>query len=230
MITIKQIVISVAAFIAATGISFAQTYTLTPNDTIQMNGVMEDLQTLSIEQTNTTTDTIIVKWQKISENVPLNWEAAVCDNAICYTTLVSGGTMNPVLPTEYGFVLLHITPHVNYGTAIVRYSVWDEANPTLKDTLTFILTVDGTSSVQEGNNKSEIKLFPNPASDNITITNLALGSHYTVYDGNGKSIISGNNTTDILSISCKGLAKGTYTISITNKGGITTTKKFIIQH
>lgn len=229
MITIKQIVLSVAAFIVATDIAFAQTYTLTPNDTIEMIGVMEDLQTLSIEQTNTTADTIILKWQKISENVPLNWEAAVCDNAICYTSLVPGGTMNPVLPTEYGFVLLHITPHVNYGTAIVRYAVWDEVNPTLKDTLTFILTVDGTSSVKEGNSKPQIKIFPNPASDNITIANLALRSHYTVYDGNGKNVISGNNSADILSIPCKGFVNGTYTISITNKGG-TTTKKFIIQH
>ncbi|UPT68041.1 MAG: T9SS type A sorting domain-containing protein [Sphingobacteriales bacterium JAD_PAG50586_3] len=228
MITIKQIVLSVAAFIVATDIAFAQTYALTPNDTVEINGVMEDLQTLSIQQVNNSSDNIILKWQKVSESVPQNWEAAVCDNAICYTSLIAGGTMNPVLPTEYGFVLLHITPHVNYGTAIVRYSVWDEANPAIKDTLTFILTVDGTSSVQE-DNKPQIKLFPNPASDIITITNLALGSHYMVYDGNGKTVLSGNNSTGILSFPCKGFANGTYTISITHKG-TATTKKFIIQH
>lgn len=230
MVTLKQIVVSVAAFIVATGIAFGQTFTNTPNDTIQLSGMMEDLQTLSIQQINVSQDTIQFKWQKVSAFVPANWEAAVCDNSICYTSLVNNGSMIPVAPTDFGFILLHVTPHVNLGTAIIRYAVWDEANPALKDTLTFILTVDGTSSVQEETTNPQINIFPNPASDNITIANMVLGSQYTIYDSNGKSVLSGNNSANTLSISCKGLANGTYTILITNKSTRSTTKKFIIRH
>ncbi|MEO8087154.1 MAG: multicopper oxidase domain-containing protein [Bacteroidota bacterium] len=121
--------------------SIAQTYTISPDDTIQLTGVFEDLQTLSISQINNSADTLNLMWRKISESVPSNWNATVCDNSICYTTLVDSGSMNPVLPFDYGFILLHITPHVSYGTAKIRYSVWDINNPGSIDTLTFILTV-----------------------------------------------------------------------------------------
>lgn len=225
----QYIAISVVVFLAATGISLGQTFTNTPNDTIQLMGMMEDLQTLSIQQVNVSQDTVQLKWQKVSAIVPADWEAAVCDNSICYTSLVNNGSMIPVAPTDFGFILLHVTPHVNLGTATIRYAVWDEANPALKDTLTLILTVDGTSSVQEGTDKPQINIFPNPTSDNITITNLTLGSQYIIYDSNGKNVISGNNSAGILSIPCKTLPNGAYTISITNKGTTAITKKFIIQ-
>ncbi|CAN5618435.1 hypothetical protein BH11BAC1_BH11BAC1_20120 [soil metagenome] len=132
----------VAILLMVTGNSIAQTYSISPNDTIQLTGALEDLQTLSISQINTSADTLNLMWRKVSESVPPNWDAYVCDNSICYTTLEDSGSMNPVLPSDYGFVLLHITPHVDYGTALIRYSVWDINNPGSIDTLTFRLTVN----------------------------------------------------------------------------------------
>ena len=70
-----RFVFSVAAIIAATEFSFSQSFLLVPNDSISITGILEDLQTLSILQQNNSTDTLHLKWQKISENVPLLWEA-----------------------------------------------------------------------------------------------------------------------------------------------------------
>ena len=141
---IKHIVLVVAAMLVATTFSFAQSFTNSPNDTVIVNGIMEDLETLIINQVNSTTSTLYLEWQKVSESVPALWEASICDNRICNTSLVDSGTMNPISPADFGFLLLHITAHVNYGTAIIRYAVWDINSPMLKDTLTFLMNVTPT--------------------------------------------------------------------------------------
>lgn len=141
---IKQTILVVVAFFAATTFSKAQSYTIDPNDTVEVNAALEDLQTLSIIQLNNTMDTLTLKWSKVSEYVPANWEASVCDNQFCNTTLIDSGTMNPVYPTEYGLLLIHCTPHVNYGTAVIRYAVWDVNFPNTRDTLTYMITVTPT--------------------------------------------------------------------------------------
>ncbi len=138
---IKHTVLVVAAILSATTFTFAQSYTISPNDTFIVNAMMEDMETLTINQVNSTTDILYLKWEKISESVPALWEASVCDNQICYTTLVDSGSMSPISSSEIGFLLLHITAHVNYGTAVIRYAVWDKNFPSMRDTLTYIMNI-----------------------------------------------------------------------------------------
>ncbi len=137
----KYIILTLVTFIVTNVNTLAQSYSIIPNDTIQISGVLEDLETLSIQQQNNSNDTLFLEWKKVSESVPLFWDASICDNSFCYASLIDSGYMNPVFPGDYGLLLLHITTHVNYGTAIIRYAVWDALTPNLKDTLTYILQV-----------------------------------------------------------------------------------------
>lgn len=231
MKTIRNIVLVVAAIIVATTVSFAQSYSLTPNDTIKIVGMMEDLETLSIQQINTSTTSITFLWQKISEIVPEKWEATVCDNAYCRTTLEDSGVMNPVEPTDYGLLLLHITPHVNYGTAIVRYAVWDSTNPLQKDTLTYILIVKEASGIVETFNSNLFSIFPNPSQDNITIsTFLNQGYKYLILDEAGNNVQAGHIISSSMSIDTKNLPSGMYSMSILDDQKIVMIKKIIVQH
>lgn len=228
---IKNIVLSVAAILAATDISFAQSFSNTPNDTINIVGMMEDLETLSIEQLNISPNTITLKWKKVSESVPLLWEASVCDNQICNTTLVDSGMMNPVNPSDYGLLLLHITAHVNFGTAIIRYAVWDIANPTVKDTLTYILTVSATSGISEAHSKYAFNIYPNPAKENINIiSKLQTGFQYIITDISGKEMNKGSSKTNTISLSTENLPNGLYSVSIIAENNTINTKKILIQN
>jgi len=231
MKSVSKIVLSVAAiFFVATDNSFAQSYTITPNDTISLNGSFEDLETLSIQQLNNGNDTIQLQWEKVSESVPPLWEATVCDNSICYTSLVDSGTMNPILPTEYGLLLLHITPHVNYGTAIIRYTVWDIATPSLKDTLTYILTVNNPLGLSEPQPIPNFSIKPNPAKQKVIITStLQKGFTYTLSDISGLRIKNGYSKDISISISTSGIPNGIYNISITQNNN-TSTKQLLVQH
>ena len=230
MIFIKRLVLSVAAIVAATDVSFSQSFSNSPNDTINIIGMMEDLQTLSIEQLNISPNTISLKWKKVSENVPLLWDASVCDNQICNTTLVDSGMMNHVNPSDYGLLLLHITAHVNYGTATVRYAVWDIANPAIKDTLTYILTISATSSIAEAENKSAFSIFPNPAIESINIiSKLQTGFQFLITDISGKEIERGVSRTNSISVNTQNIPNGVYNVSIFSENEIVNTKKILIQ-
>lgn len=198
MVVLKYILISVAVVVAATNVSFGQTYTLTPGDTIRFTGMMEDLQTLVISQRNISNDTVQLKWKKISENVPDKWEASVCDNQICYSTLIDTGTMNPVPPDESGFLLLHFTAHVNFGTAIVRYIVWDVNSPTIMDTLTFITIVEDPSGISETELESSFIISPNPVNTHLAITsNTRTFFKYSITDIYGRKVYSGESYSDV---------------------------------
>jgi hypothetical protein len=227
----RYIFISLALMLLDIEISSAQTYSLIPNDTILITGAMEDLETLTISQLNISTDTITLKWKKLSESVPSNWESAICDNQICYTSLVGDGTMNPVIPGDKGFLLLHLTPHVSYGTAVVRYSVWDIEYPALQDTLTFILTVNNPSGISEAGNKNAFRIFPNPVKGNINIhSTLKEGFQYIINDISGKQIQAGISKANLISVSTENFTDGVYSILISDNNKTIHLKKIVVQH
>lgn len=191
MAVLKYILSLAAVIVTAANVSFGQKYSLVPGDTIQIKGMMEDTQTLTIYQRNISGDTLQLKWKKISESVPEKWEASVCDNLICYSTLIEDGVMNPVPPNETGYLLLHFTAHVNFGTAIVRYSVWDVSSPDRIDTLTFITTVQDPLGVSENMLENTFTVSPNPAVNHLDISlNTSAANVYTIIDVYGKEMCS----------------------------------------
>lgn len=231
MIKIQKFILTAALFCFTFPNASGQTYSIVANDTVSMTGIMEDLATLTIQQLNISNNTITLEWQKVSESVPPVWETNVCDNVICYSTLINGGVMNPIGPGDFGFLLVHVTPHVNFGTATIRYAVWDAAFPLIKDTLTFILTVNAPTSINDVNEVVDYFLFPNPVDNNLNIKCNATSSfNYQVSDMTGRIIISEVSYTQQLNISTSDYNNGLYFLSITDDNGNERTTKFIIQH
>jgi hypothetical protein len=219
----KQVLLLLAVFLAASELSLSQTFSNTPNDTIVRFGQMEDFEQLIIQQRNISSDTITLKWEKVNAFVPTGWQASVCDNKICYTVLEDSGTMNPVLPNGLGLLLIDITPHINYGTAFIRYAVWDIANPAIKDTLTYIHIVNAarTTGLE---NKNAFELYPNPVSNKINIhTSLQTGFAFSISDITGKEIQTGVSTLNSIVLSIQHLTNGIYMFRIQSD------HKFMIQ-
>lgn len=227
-IKIKNLLLLAAAIFAAANNIDAQSFINTPNDTIVKFGMLEDLETLSIQQVNVGSKSIVFKWKKVSEKVPALWEAAVCDNTICNTTLVDSGIMNSVAPQEYGLILLHITPRINSGTAIVRYAVWDTANPLQIDTLTYILIVNEITRVYRFEKENKFNVFPNPSLDCIYITSLITSNFpYVISNQNGLEVSRGILSSNKVKIT--NLWNGIYFISIFNNDRKIETLKIEIQ-
>lgn len=229
MLRLLTSLLFISAFFGSGENATAQNWVTSPNDTIERAGFMEDLETLTISFQNLDSSPLVLKWQKVSAAVPANWEAAVCDNRICYTGLEDSGTMNAVDSSEWAFLLLHITSKVNYGTATVRYMVWDEKYPLDTDTLTFILRVEAPSGNGRGVEAPSIHLYPNPSNGMLFIqTSGTNGFFYQITDGAGKSMARGFSGTRLHTLSTEGMKTGLYYLSISDENGQWHTLKFII--
>ena len=184
----SRFILLVAVYFTATNFLFAQiTFTNSPSDSVYKIGKFEDVEVLSIHQINTSNDSLVLRWKKISAIVPNNWDANVCDNSTCYTSLLDSGIMNPIMAGDYGFLILHITPHINNGIAIIKYAVWDTANASLIDTLTFILKVEQGLNSNTINNDEIVFVNPNPMVDFVTInTGIKNIESIKIADLNGK--------------------------------------------
>lgn len=131
---------------------YGQNYFHSPNDTLIANTVLDGQVTMNITQIHPNNDTLHFNWSKLDVVMPFGWEANICDNSNCYTSLVDSGTTLPVLPGDDALMLIHCTPHITEGTAIIRYTISEENTPLQIDTLTWIINttvagINSTSSV-----------------------------------------------------------------------------------
>ena len=185
----------------------AQTFTNAPNDTIIGSLAMDEVTVFDIIQNNIQSDTIILSWSKVSALVPDQWVALICDNDVCYSDLYEGGTMIPVYTGQNGLMSLHVTAHVNPGTAIIQYGVWDNNYPTEVDTLTWIV-----SSFQTGINTLEEDSFTVFLSGNSMVIHrkdLSI-NHFQVLDLNGRLIMDFPLNKDLTSFDISNLSECIY--------------------
>lgn len=143
---IKLVVLT--AFFGAVNTAFAQSYFNSPNDTIVATVPLDDVSVLNITQVHSTLDTIYFRWHKVSVAMPATWEASICDNGNCYTNLKDSGMMTAIVPGDNGLMSLHINPHFEAGTGIIRYWLYATNTPAQVDTLTWIVTALPSNSVE----------------------------------------------------------------------------------
>ncbi len=80
----------------------------------------------------------------------------------------------------------------------------------------FIYSVDGTVNVQDAIMAEDLKLFPNPANDLLTIENAGarIGSELEIFDANGKLVLRSRIASDRQSIDVQKLVPGNYSFTI----------------
>lgn len=124
--------------------TFAQNYTLSPADTLNVNATLDNLEVANFTQIHLGSDSLRLSWEKISETIPATWEASLCDIGHCYNNLPNMGSMDAIPVGDDGLMSLHITPHTTAGTAVIRYALWDATQMTHIDTLTWIVKASTT--------------------------------------------------------------------------------------
>lgn len=89
------------------------------------------------------------------------------------------------------------------------------------------VTVEPTSSVAEAINFSEMAIYPNPASNKLSVEGLKAGALVQVFDLNGRMQMSHLCTASLHSFSVDQLVDGIYFISVEMEGQRTTRKLVI---
>lgn len=196
---------------------FAQSYSHSPNDSIVANAVYDDFNVYNIIQNHPTNDTLLFKWKKHFVSLPITWEASICDVGHCYTSLVDSSTMDPIVVGDNGLISLHLNPHFEAGTGTVQVLFWETKTPTQIDTLTWIITASGSVGINTTENKKNIAIYPNPATNIVNIiTPFDDGFEYKIIDANGKIVAQNFSKNKIETINIERLKNGNYVIQISS--------------
>lgn len=206
----------------------AQSYSITPTDSIEESVPYNDLYHFIIQQNNLTEDILILKWKKIYADIPLGWAAYLCDLGFCYINFPDSGTMDTVHVGEYGLLSVGVNPFDVNGIGVIQYSVWNATDPEIIDTLTWIIHAENTTTIKNTSLNNYI-IYPNPAFNQLTISSSFIGQkNYKIINYNGVIVGIGDLNSSQTQISLNALPEGIYYIVIYDDKTIFS-EKLIIQ-
>jgi hypothetical protein len=225
----KLYIIILAAFIGFTSGSKAQTYAITPNDTLVGTAPFFTITIFDIFQDNISGAPLNLGWTLISNNLVPGWDFSLCDYNTCYTGLPASGTMATVPDSGQGFLGLNVDPTNISGTGTVRIYVYDMANPNGGDTLTWIVSTPPVG-INDMTSQAGIQLYPNPATDVICVnpgTNAA-AVEVVIVDATGREVFrNAQSNNGPYTIPVSELAPGNYVLMHKQEDGTVIHRQFI---
>lgn len=117
------------------------------------------------------------------------------------------------------------TPTISGDYALI--TTYDNSADVCKDTSAcFNISIAGVNNL---NTDAYFKLFPNPATTSLTLTNLPTDATIQLIDQTGRIVTTENATTQTQSIATNTLHSGIYFVHVTGKNGETSTQKLVIE-
>jgi len=89
------------------------------------------------------------------------------------------------------------------------------------------LVVTGTRQLK--NDNAYLRLYPNPASDQVTIETAISAGRFSVMDRMGRLVLQGNMTTSRTALDLQGLADGIYLLQVEGEGRMAV-RKLVVSH
>jgi hypothetical protein len=78
-------------------------------------------------------------------------------------------------------------------------------------------------------NKNSVKIYPNPASDNINIEFGSAQFTFHIYNSSGILVHSGKSDKESISIDVGSFGRGMYFLRLTDAGNVMYVEKFIVK-
>ncbi|MCE3278605.1 MAG: Secretion system C-terminal sorting domain [Bacteroidetes bacterium] len=173
-------------FILFTVFAEAQTFTITPNDSLESTNDINDWLSDYIYINNNSGAALNLSFQTITNTMdPLGWDVLLCTSNGCYSYLPSSGSLGNIANGGSGHLNLHNGFVGIAGTGEVSVRVFETGNPTNADTITFIYHAFVASGIADNleSDLSYSKNYPNPFSQSTTIS-------YKIAKPNGKLVIT----------------------------------------
>ncbi len=156
-------------------------------------------------------------WERNVITKQTEWESAVCDKNQCYLPHVSAAPLTFTLePQEQATLDVHVYPFETEGSAIIEVVVTDVNDPENVITGTYYFNESPSSNKERINHN--IKFFPNPAMDYITIENFEGLSTVEIYSLDGKLLINDILQTDN-KVNISSLVEGAYILRMKDNNG-----------
>ena len=165
---------------------------------------------------NETGTNINGRWIREEISLPQGWTTSICDKNLCYLSWKDSADFDLAI-SESGLMDVRFWPAGVAGTGVVKVCYKDIANPSTSTCAVFILTLATTSTDNAtASNKIDPVIYPNPATDNISLTQAEVVSRIELMNVLGKQIktmeTNGNSKLDI-----SDLRSGMYLLNLIDK-------------
>lgn len=187
---------SVLPLTAQTSVSFSPT-DVEETFQVDISNTSLDLQLETIV-TNTTDDTLMLKWERMVVSQPQNWLTQVCDNNFCYEPPVftnyspEQNINEPVvlLPGSEFKLIFHVLPKGVAGTGSWELPFYRIEEPATEIGRVTFKAVVGNLSSSVTVSKPRFTIYPNPASEYFEVTGGDKVDHIILYNMVGRVVRS----------------------------------------
>jgi len=180
------------------------------------NGLPSDLF-IKVESfvTNTTNNTLNVRWERYNVQLPGGWDNAVCDKNGCYSPVVDTETFM-IAPGAMEVMSIWFVPQNVSGTGSVELRIYDVADSTgTVVTNTYSAMAQTTNS--EDLSVESFAVFPNPATNYIQLPQNSKIAIVRLYDILGREITNQKITREKNYLDVSKLNRGSYLVQFLDK-------------
>ena len=151
----------------------SQSYTLFPGPVVSDTSFANGSSELEIRFLNTSSQAINLQYEKINATYEIGWRFDLYDYQSHFLYLIPGRVMDPIPPGAYGFLRIEYDFRGIAGTGQTIFKIWDTANPSQVNFLTynFVVIPDTSSGIAVDSEmlQQQLSVFPNPASDQFIL-------------------------------------------------------------
>lgn len=98
-----------------------------------------DISKIKVE--NISNKPIYLVWETVSNTFPKEWDCSMCQHGTCQIGIPKGSAFNKLNADQQGFIAIHVIPVNKSGNGIVKFKIYDKANPDYAKILTFEVEV-----------------------------------------------------------------------------------------
>lgn len=138
--------------------------------------------------TNNTGSTVTIRWTRVVEQMPQEWDVNFCDKNLCYLGFVESKTFE-LNNGESGMLKPIFYPNEVPGMGVFRLYLQSETPGIVwADTAVFVGVATGEVGTVEAELVRTVSVFPNPANDvlNVATADAQLQGQWRITDAAGK--------------------------------------------
>lgn len=98
-----------------------------------------DVSKIKVE--NISSKPIFLVWETVYNSFPKEWDCSMCQHGACQIGIPKGSVFNKLNADQQGYIAIHVIPAQKTGKGVVKFKIYDKANPTYSEILTFEVEV-----------------------------------------------------------------------------------------
>lgn len=196
--------------------AFAQNIAFSPSSVLERTVSLTYYNTDYIFITNISDEIRSLSFELVDFNFPSEWSVTGCTNVICYTKVPDDGTLGTIQPDDQAYLSINLAVNGIAGDGEIRFVVFDQDQPQLKDTVSFVYHAQEDQLDAEPQPWAKINFAQNVLT--VFLKNESAFTALYIFDVNGKRMMN-MELGEISSYSMSEFPVGIYVVVVRDENG-----------